>query len=92
MRKYNDVIVIFADANKAKDFSGVALDDVKSMPAKSLKMMYSFKKLVVIGNFVKVQKDVLNIVKTATVNAVYIVENKVFERFQKDFALFTSLG
>jgi hypothetical protein len=78
MRKYNDVIVIFADSNKAKEFSGVVLDDVKSLPPKSLKMMYSFKRLIVVGTITKVQNDVLELTKMATITSVYIVETKTF--------------
>lgn len=59
MRKYNDVIVIFSDPLKARQFSAVALEDVKSLPPKSIKMMYSFKKVVIVGEYGKIQTSIL---------------------------------
>ncbi len=73
MRKHNDLIVIFTDATKAKEYAAVTLDEAKSLPPKSIKMMYSFKRLVIVGNFLKIQKEVLELTKMASITSVHIV-------------------
>jgi hypothetical protein len=50
---------VLADPLKAKQLSAVLLQDVLSMPPKSIKMMYSFKKLLVVGEFTKVHSSIL---------------------------------
>jgi len=35
--------------------------------------MYSFKKLVVVGAWSKCEKDILEIIKQATISSVYVV-------------------
>jgi hypothetical protein len=65
--------VVFSDGSKAKQFSGVALEDVRSLTAKSIKMMYSFKKVVIVGEFNKIQSAIVELNKSANINSIHVV-------------------
>ena len=91
MRKYNDLILVFSEPLKAKQFSAVTLDDVKSLPPKSIKMMYSFKKVVIVGDYSKIQPSILQLNKSANITSIYVISEKQFEKFQKSYSIFTSL-
>jgi hypothetical protein len=70
----------------------VSLDDVKSLPPKSLKMTYSFKKVVIVGEFNKIQSAILDLNKSANINTIHVVSERQFEKFQRSYSLFNSLG
>lgn len=46
-------------------------------------MMYSFKKLVVVGTWSKCEQDITEIMKQATISSVHVIDSKIFEKFQK---------
>ena len=49
------------------------MEDVRSLPAKSIKMMYSFKKVVIVGEFNKIQSAIVELNKSANINSIHVV-------------------
>jgi hypothetical protein len=70
----------------------VFLDDVKSLPPKSIKMMYSFKKVIIVGDYGRIQGFITDLNKSANISLILVISDKQFDRFQKSYNIYKSIG
>ncbi len=54
-------------------------------------MMYSFKKLIIIGDYSKIQASIFEISKSANITSIYVITERQYDKFTKSYGIFSSL-